>query len=432
MHTTVDFSQLLPDDFYQFLIVTVFSFLIGMEQRTRYANSTNPAIFGTDRTFTFIGILGFVLYIIQPVSLIPFLVGIVLLGAFFLVFYLKKISNEKSYGLTTIILALITYCLTPLVYTQPHWLVLLIVIILLVLEELKESLFKFSQKMSSEEFIILGKFLIMSGVILPLLPNKEISAKFDFSPYKFWLAIVAISGISYGSYLLKKYVFPKSGILLTGLLGGMYSSTATTFILARKSKEIDEPLKIAAAIVLATSMMFVRIFVLALLFNTTIANHIALAFALLFFLSLSITAYLIWLDKKSTESNTAKSAETVKIETSLGNPLELKTAFTFGILFILFSVVTHFVTQHYSEQGIKILSYLVGVTDIDPFIINIFQSKFNVSVAVLSVAIINAVTSNNLLKLIYALVLSAKSIHKYIIVSFSLLILLGITLTFLI
>lgn len=425
MNANFDISTLFPEDFYHFILVVVFSFLIGMEQRTRYAQTTDPVVFGTDRTFTFIGILGFVLYIINPTTLLPFLAGALLLGALLTAFYVRKMAAEKQYGLTTIILAIITYCLSPLVVSQPRWLVILLVVILLILEELKEFLLKFSQKMNSEEFITLGKFLVMSGVVLPLLPNAPISDTFNFSPYKFWLAIVAISGISYGSYLLKKYVFPRSGIILTGILGGLYSSTATTFILARKSKEIAEAQKLSAAIILATSMMFIRIYVLALIFNPAIAAQIAPTFALLFAASLLTALFLLWRNGR----NKTDKTETQPMENALGNPLELKTAITFGLLFVLFSVLTHYVSTQYNEQGIKILSYLVGVTDIDPFIINIFQSKYNVANSVLAIAIINAVTSNNLLKMSYAVSLSHKSIKKYVIISFSLLIVLGIGLS---
>ncbi|MGG8495398.1 MgtC/SapB family protein [Tenacibaculum sp. TC6] len=427
MHSSFDITTLFPTDFYRFVVVTVFSLLLGLEQRIKHSSSNTSTIFGTDRTFTFIGILGFVLYIIQPQTLLPFMLGALILGGLLITFYLKKINTENNYGITTIVLAFITYCLAPLVYTQPHWLVILLVVVLLVLEELKKPLYDFSQKMNNEEFITLAKFLVMSGVILPLLPNQSISPIINFSPYKFWLAIVAISGISYGSYLLKKYIFPQSGVILTGILGGMYSSTATTFILAKKSKDIDEPRKISAAIILATSMMFIRIFVLALIFNKSIAYHIAPAFGILFCISLITAVVMLWQDKKL--QNSPKNP--VHIENALGNPLELKTAFVFGVLFVFFSVLTHYVTEAFSTQGIKILSYLVGVTDIDPFIINILQSKYNVTEGALAIAIINAVTSNNLLKMMYAISLSAKSIHRYIIMGFSALIVLGIILAFL-
>ncbi|MDW5290895.1 DUF4010 domain-containing protein [Formosa sp. PL04] len=78
------------------------------------------------------------------------------------------------------------------------------------------------------------------------------------------------------------------------------------------------------------------------------------------------------------------------------NPLEFKTALIFSSLFIFFALVTHYVTKNYGESGIKFLSFFVGITDVDPFIINLFQSKWNISNSVLISAIIIATTSNNL------------------------------------
>jgi len=205
-------AKLLPLDLANFLIVTLFSLLIGMEQRRHHIDTSEEEkvefLFGTDRTFTLIGILGFILYIISPKSLIPFLIGIVILSVLLGIYYVNKIQMRKQFGLTSIIIALITYCLTPLIYLTPHWLVMLIVVTVLIFVEIKESLFSISMKFGRDEFTTLAKFIIIAGVILPLLPHHPISKQIHISPYQFWLAIVAVSGISYFSYLLKKFFFP--------------------------------------------------------------------------------------------------------------------------------------------------------------------------------------------------------------------------------
>lgn len=413
-------TNLLPADLIKFILVVLFSLLIGLEQRNLHIKSANETRFGTDRTYTLIGILGFVLYLFDPVSLIPFLGGGIVIGGLLSVYYYNKLTTQNEAGITSIVVALITYCLAPLIYTQPSWLVLSIVITILVLVEIKDTLFKFSKKIDSSEFTTLAKFLVIAGVILPLLPNEPISENFNISPYNFWMAIVAVSGISYLSYLLRKYVFPDSGIILSGILGGLYSSTATTFILAKKSRDINEDHKVSAAILLATSMMFIRIFILALLFNTTLALSIAPGFAFLTVSSVLISIYFLWLSKKE---GIVSSKTIIEMQE---NPLEFKTALIFGSLFILFAFLTGFVSNHYGTEGIKILSFIVGVTDIDPFLLNIFQGKWNVENSVLTIATINAVTSNNLLKMIYAIILSKQAIRKQVIFGFGILILLGL------
>lgn len=164
------------------------------------------------------------------------------------------VGHQLGLDINSIIIGLITYCLAPLIYTQPSWMVLLVVVCVFIITELKETLFQFSTKFDNDELITLPKFLVLAGVVLPLLPDKTISPTLNFSPYKFWLAIVAVSGISYFSYLLKKFVFPHSGIILTGIPGGMYSSTAATIILAKKSKELPQNNLVAAAIILPVTI----------------------------------------------------------------------------------------------------------------------------------------------------------------------------------
>ncbi len=411
--------QDIPPDFIKFILVTLFSLLIGLEQRRQHIDIKFENLFGTDRTFTLIGILGFILYIISPDNLIPFLGGGIVIAGLLGIFYFQKINFQKKFGLTSVVIALITYCLAPLLYTQPHWLTLLVVISVLIITELKETLFKFSKKFDNNEFITLAKFLVLAGVMLPLLPDTPISAYIPISPFHFGLAIVAVSGISYFSYLLKKFVFPDSGILLTGVLGGLYSSTATTVILAEKSKEENSSGKIVGAIFLATAMMYLRIFLLALFFNVTVAMGLLPYFIIFIIITSLIALYF-------TKFNLIKPQpgdETVK---SHDNPLEFKTALIFATLFIFFALATTFVTSHYGGTGVNIMAFVVGVTDIDPFILNLFQSKEAIANTVIITAALNAITSNNLLKLIYALVLSDKALRKQLIIGFGILIVAGL------
>ncbi len=424
MDTLTNIADFLPDDFFRFLVIVLFSLVIGLEQRSKNRSELNENTFGSDRTFTLIGILGFVLYKLNTTSLVPFLIGVVMLSIFLAIFYKRKVDSGQKTGITTLVVALITYCLAPTVYTQPYWLVILLVVTVLVLVEMKDTLFEFSKKVDNREFITLAKFLIIAGVILPILPNKPVSESIDFSPYKFWLAIVAVSGISYLSYLLKKFVFPRTGIVLTGILGGLYSSTATTFILAKKSKELNEDLRISAAIILATSMMFLRILVLAFIFNKTIAMEITPVFLILFLISLLIAGWLLYMDRKNQGDKDVNATQNAVND--FGNPLEMKTALIFGALFVFFAILTHYVSGQFGAHGIKVLSYMVGVTDIDPFIINIFQNKFTVADSILAGAVVNAVTSNNALKMVYAATLSAKPIRRYVFIGFGILVLLGI------
>lgn len=401
----------IPKDLIHFLLVVIFSLLIGLEQRKLHINTEFELLFGTDRTITLIGIFGFILYILMPQNLTLFFAGgfvlLVLLG----IYYYNKIKIKNQWGLTSIIIALITYCLTPLVYLEPKWMVMLVVVTVLIVVEMKESFFNFTKKFDKTEFLTLAKFIIIAGIILPLLPHSPISKDFNISPYQIWLSIVAVSSISYFSYLLRKFVFPNSGIILSAILGGLYSSTATTIILAKKSKEVNEDGKISAGIIAATGVMYLRILILAWIFNPD-AALLLLPYFIVFAVFCSIIMAIILIKNKPAKEENLKLNDTE-------NPLEFKTALIFGLLFSFFAILTNIVVTNYGNMGVNILSFIVGVTDIDPYILNLFQrTGGNISLLTIVNATIIASASNNLIKMVYAIILGKSTIKKKIVFGF--------------
>ena len=161
--------SLIPEEFVRFLLVLVFSLIIGLEQRRHHIDANDALLFGTDRTFTFIGLFGYVLFITDPKTYLPFLTGLIIIGLLLAIQYFQKIRQYNYYGLTSSILALLTYCLPVLVITQPVWLLLSFVVVILVLTELKGDLISFSRKASGEEFVTLAKFIaFVKSAMAPL------------------------------------------------------------------------------------------------------------------------------------------------------------------------------------------------------------------------------------------------------------------------
>ncbi len=411
----------IPDEFVKFFLVLIFSLLIGLEQRRHHIHEDEDLLFGTDRTFTFIGLLAYVLFIADPITYVPFLIGFILIGILLGIQYFHKIAQNVKYGMTSTILALLTYCIPIMVFTQPVWLVLSFIVALLMITEMKAHFITLSKKASEEEFITLAKFIAFAGIILPLLPEENISEQIPISPYHLWLAIVVVSGISYASYLLKKFIYPDSGIFITGLLGGIYSSTATTIILARKEKEEPAGAQTISAMMIANGMMYLRILFLAFIFNVPVALQLCIPFILMFLVTFILSRIATWRNSNSREQESHDSTQT-----SNKNPLELRTAAIFGVLFVVFALITNFVLKNYGSTGITQLAFVVGVTDIDPFLLNLLQQKAGIGQMTVVLAILNATNSNNLLKMAYASSLSNKNIRKSIILNFSVLILCGL------
>jgi len=391
----MEYIQNIPRSMIDFLIVTVFSLLIGLSQRQlHYRTNEGSHTFGTDRTFTFIGILGYILALLDPAGFRLFMFGGLGILAMLAIAYYFHIKNFSDYGITTILIGLITYSLGPVILTQPKWMVLLITVTVLIFAELKDLFINISQKFDRGEFLTLGKFLIIAGVILPLVPDTPFMAGVSLTPYKIWLAVVVISTISYISYLLKKFVFTKGGIIISGILGGLYSSTATTIILARKSRDDQAHLKqYMAAIVFAIAMMYLRIMLVILIFNQELFMRVWLAMLVMALVSAGIGLYIFLRNKGESGVNEDLAGDK--------NPLEFKVALIFTALYIAFSFITYAVVNRFGTTGLNVLSFIVGLTDIDPFLINLFQGKFGVGIDAVAVATFQAIISNNVLKLVY-------------------------------
>jgi uncharacterized membrane protein (DUF4010 family) len=368
--------------------------------------------FGTDRTFTFVGLFGYILLLADPGSLVPYLVGLTLLGIFLMIYYFMKVQKEGKFGLTTVLLGLIVYTFPVLIEKTPYWTSLLFFVVVLIFTELKKPLSEFSNKVAQTEFLTLAKFIIIAGIVLPLLPDQEISGYIPVSPYKIWLAVVVVSALSYLSYLLRQYIFPKAGLLLTGILGGLYSSTASTVILSRKSKTDDKnPRLYAGAIIVATSMMFLRIYILLFIFNSNLALVTWYYFFTLFVISFLI-GFLMY--------KAGEKREDISLIVDMGdkNPLEFKVALLFALLYIVFSALTAFVINDFGSRGLTTLSFIVGFTDIDPFLLNLFQGHYNLQSLAIIIASMQAIASNNILKGAYSLILGGRKTSVWVIKGF--------------
>lgn len=423
----MEITNYIPEEFVKFILVLVFSLLIGLEQRRHHMDEDEDLLFGTDRTYTFIGLLGYVLFLADQHAFIPFIAGFMMIGILLGIQYFHRISKTNKFGLTSIILALLTYCISIMVFTQPLWLVLSFIVALLLITELKSNFITFAKKASEEEYIILATFITLAGVVLPLLPNKNISELIPVSPYQLWLAIIVVSGISYASYLLKKFVFPHSGIFITGLLGGLYSSTATTIILSRQAKNGVGGTQTVSAILIANGMMYLRILFLAYLFNWTVAYQLTAPFVVLFIVCFLLSRINARKNKIPKAGNPDEDIHAVN-----KHPLEFRTAAIFGLLFVVFAVITEFVLKEYGSTGVTGLAFIVGVTDIDPFLLNLLQHKTGIEISTVVLAIVNATNSNNLIKMIYAISLGNRDHRKSLIRDFMILIVSGLFISFII
>ncbi len=391
----------IPPMLSAFLGTIALAFIIGLElhayRRRDTQDTANVTLgYGTTRTITLIATVGFVLWSIAPV--VPFCVGLGVLAVFLGLDYHKKLERGDPAFLVSLI-ATLAYTLGAFILTaQVVVVAVLVVVVLFALGE-QAGIRRLSDAFPAQEGVTLAKFFVLAGLILPLLPNSEIFGLAGITYTKVWTAVLVISGISYLGYLAHRYLFPRAGTLLTGVLGGMYSSTAATVVLARAARAAPDQTALApAAVVIATAMMYVRLLaVIFLLGHADAALALLIPFGGFFILSVAIAGLLAWRVRR--EPQTTHEAVSA-------NPLDLPIAFLFAGLFVAFAAITDFVTNHYGANGLHLLSFVVGFSDIDPFILSLLDGKFQVSQSAIVSAVLIASGSNNLLKAGYAMVLS--------------------------
>ena len=234
-----DLFRMFPIEGTKILLVLFLSFLIGMEREEHKFDPRRHA-FGGVRTFPLIGLIGYVMALLAGSQLLAVALGFAVVGALLVVSYTHKLSTENNSGVTTEVSALGTYLIGALVCHDQLWIATTITVIRMFLLVLKTTLEGLTQRVPPEEIFTFTKFLLLTAVILPVLPRAALT-QFQINPFKTWLVVVAVSTVSYGSYLLLKVTHGRNGVLLSALLGGAYSSTVTTIALARRSAAEQQP-----------------------------------------------------------------------------------------------------------------------------------------------------------------------------------------------
>ena len=388
-----DLAQLLPPEGFKILLTLFLSFLIGLEREEHHSRGSAYA-FGGVRTFPLIGLLGYALALLSRDSLFPLAVGFAVVGAFMLLSYRHKLSVEADAGITTEISGLETYVLGAIVQREQFWIAATLVVASLLLLALKEGLESLARKLPAEEIVTFTKFLLLTAVILPVVPNAEYTP-FAINPFKTWVVVVAVSTVSYASYVLLVWMKARGGVLLSAVLGGVYSSTATTVVLAKRAASEGRPNLYAGAILTASGVMYLRILILVGLFNGALARLLWAPFLALF--AAGLLGGVLWSRRSD---GAAKSGDQ---KPAPRNPLELRAAFLFALLFLLMLVLTKLAVEYLGAGGVYTLAAIMGVSDVDPFILGLTQASGGAEPhAVAAAAILIAAASNNLIKGLYA------------------------------
>lgn len=390
--------QHLPPELAGFAVTLGLSLLIGFEREEK--RSDDPTgFFGGIRTFPLIGLGGFLLVEVFD-SPLPFAMGLLVLGGLLSVTHWASAKADEP-GLTTEVAALLTYNLGATASKEMYWLALAVGVVAIILLHEKRSLEGLANRIPSAELRTLLRFLVLTAVILPAVPNHDFTA-YEINPFKIWLVVVAVSGVSYASYLLQQR-YGGRALLLSGILGGAYSSTVTTVVLARQSKTGNHPdLAYAGAIIAATGVMYIRLWILVYLFAPDLARELTVIFG-----SLAAAALAMGFILTRIAGNNVPDDD---VEKPRVNPLEISSAFTFAGLFLVILVATRMVADRFGGTGVLIMAVIMGAADVDPFILGLTQhAGGSLALETAALAVILAAATNNIMKGIYAFAFGSRT-----------------------
>ncbi|MDE1940055.1 MAG: DUF4010 domain-containing protein, partial [Alphaproteobacteria bacterium] len=376
-------------------LVAALSIFLGLafEETYKRNDRTSP---GGIRTFPILALGGAMLYLIEPRNALAFVAGLIAVAMW--LYAALQVPSPRETGTSLMVPAsnLLAYTLGPIALTQPYWVVVAVSVVAALLLGAREKLHGLITLLPTDEVFTASQFLILVGVVLPLVPDQPLTPLASLTPYQVWLAVVAVCALSYLGYLIQKYVPFRNAALFPAILGGVYSSTATTIVLAKQQRDTHagRP-ELTAGIVAATAIMYVRLGVVIALFNRDVAMELAPVLVGLFLLGVAIATYE-WdrADKQKAVSN---------LDVAPRNPLQLQTAAVFAVLFVVISIVSAWTKATFGSLGLFAIALVVGVTDIDPYVINIAQGGVHgLSLGTLSAAILIAASSNNIIKAVYA------------------------------
>lgn len=417
IHT--DSIQITELDFFiRLLVAAGIGLLIGLEREHSSLQKKEHAFAGI-RTFVLLTLTGFVgaalHFLLSPWVFVAILLAIMTLIG--ISYWITAVRGDIG-GTSELaaMLAVLLGAMTLLGYMEES---LMVTVILLVMLSSKIRLMNVIGQITQEEMYALVRFVVVALLIFPFLPNENYGPYDAINPREVGWVIILTSGVGFLGYVLMRIFGANKGTLLTGIIGGLVSSTMVTWIFARKSREHTTFNAIYTSAILAASMIMVfRVFLWVFLFNKSLLIGLALPISLLFLTAAGATLYFY-----------RRGSQTQNGETQipLGKPLELTNAFIFGVLYIGILLAINYANEYFGEEGILITSGIAGLSDVDAISISISKMSV-VTIPALTAwnAILVATVANTLTKFTIAFWAGSGKLRKYVCIGYGLILLAGV------
>ena len=397
--------------------------LVGLQREK--ANSELAGV----RTFTLIAILGVLSGFLSRDYQNPFILpvlGIALTSLLVAANFIKiKVFANPDVGQTTEVAALMMFAIGAYLVMGDRVLGIILGASMSVLLYVKERLHNFIDKLQEKDLAAIMTFAGISLVVLPILPNKTYGPYNVLNPQNIWLMITLIVGLSVLGYFIYKFVGKKLGIISNGVLGGLISSTATTVSYARKTVDTASISKMAAFVItVASAISLARIMVEVGVVIPEKLPHILLPLMVEFVVMALICVGMFYSINQDSKDDKMPEPD---------NPADFKSALVFGLLYGAILLAVAFANEEFGDDALYVVAIISGLTDVDAITLSLSQliksDALNVDTG--WKLILLASLSNLVFKGVVAGILGTKQLVKWIVLTFGIAIVVGISLIWL-
>lgn len=410
-------------DLYPFIISLLIGTLIGTERQRRLAEEKLIGVAGL-RTFTLIALLGtlcanMAVYYSQEFIIVAF-------GSFMLLvaigYYAASSRTQGRVDLTSAVAAVLTFLLGSLSFFDDRRLlaVALAVVITWILATRKIT-HRYVEAISETDLLDTLKMGIIALVIYPFLPDQPLDPFNVLNPRQIWLMVVLVSLIGYVGYVLIRVLGTERGLSLTGVLGGLVSSTAVTTAMASEVKLQKEVLSSAVfATVIASCTMFPRMLFIVLVVNRDIFLSLLPKLGSMTIVGVALAVLLL------------RKIDPVGKNVALKDPFRILPALTFGAFFAVVLLTSKLASIYFGNAGTYAASVIAGLADVDAISLSMATlAKSTLAPNIAVTAITLAAITNTLVKLSVAYVMGTREFGNRIATIFLPMIIIGLLVTLL-
>jgi uncharacterized membrane protein (DUF4010 family) len=282
----------------------------------------------------------------------------------------------------------------------------------------KQPLHGLVQRLDREDVYAGLRLLIATFIVLPLLPEEPIDPWGALRPRSLWMLVLLISSLSLVGYVATRLLGARRGIPLTGITGGLVSSTAVTLAFARQSRDpayADAVPALASGILFAWAVMFVRVIVEVLVVNRALLGQVLVPFAAM---ALVATAAALYLRRRAPPGNPVAGVP-------LRNPFSLRAAAKFAAFFALVLLVVKLVQTYAPGHGVYFVAALAGTTDVDAITLSMAQYARAGSSQIAVQAITVAALTNTVVKTVMVSVLADAGLRRPVLAAATLVLVAG-------